>query len=147
MSKRGETMKISRIVYFVAAWLFVTGVVTQVFFAGMAVVAARMSWENHVGLGHFLAGPLLIMLVTMYLGRLPGRMKRLTWLLFLVYVLQADVLIFMRASVPVLSAFHPVLALVDFALGLVLARQATALVRAGETSVSPELQPESIPGD
>jgi hypothetical protein len=77
--------------------------VTQVFLAGMVVVAARMGWDNHIGLGHSLAGPLLFMLVTMYLGRLPGSMKRLTWLLFGVYVLQADVLIFLRVQAPVLS--------------------------------------------
>lgn len=139
-------MKASRMIYWAFAWLFVVGVITQVFFAGMAVVAARMSWENHIGLGHTLALPLLVMLVTMYTGRLPGRMKRLTWLLFGVYVLQADVLIFLRASAPVLAAFHPVLALVDFALALVLARQAAAL-RAGESPSVSKLQPETASSD
>ena len=109
-------MKVSRTLYMLFAWLFVAGVMTQVFFAGMTVVAGRWPWTNHAGLGHFLGLPLLIMLVTMYAGKLPGRMKRLTWLLFLVYVLQADVLIFLRVSAPVLAAFHPVLALVDFAV-------------------------------
>lgn len=104
-------MKVSRTIYGVIAWLFVAGVVTQVFFAGMAVVAGRWPWTNHVSLRSLLAAPLLVMLVTAYMGKLPGRLKRLTWLLFLVYVLQADVLIFLRASAPVLSAFHPVLAL------------------------------------
>lgn len=139
-------MKASRTIYWFFAWLFVVGVVAQVFFAGMAVVAARMSWENHIGLGHTLALPLLVMLVAMYPGRLPGQMKRLTWLLFGVYILQADVLIFLRASVPVLSAFHPVLALVDFALGLALARQAAGL-RAGETPVASQLQTEPASSD
>ena len=110
-------IKISRFIYLVAAWLFMVGVVTQVFLAGMVVVAGRMSWSNHIGLGHFLSAPLLVMLVSQYLGRLPGRMKRLTWLLFGVYILQADVLIFLRLQAPLVSAFHPVLALVDFALG------------------------------
>lgn len=119
-------MKVSRVIYAVAVWSFVVGVVAQVFFAGMAVVAHRWSWENHTGLGHMLALPLVIMLIAMYVGRLPGRMKRLTWLLFAVYLLQADVLIFMRDSIPVLSALHPVLALADFALALFLARQAAA---------------------
>lgn len=140
-------MKVSRMIYWIVAWLFVAGVAAQVFFAGMAVVAHRWSWENHTSLGHILAAPLLVMLVTMYLGKLPGQMKRLTWLLFAVYLLQADVLIFLRASAPVLSALHPVLALVDFALGLTLVRAATALVRAGETAQSFPLQPESNPGD
>ena len=101
-------MKASRRIYLMFAWLFVVGVVVQVFFAGMAVVAGRWPWANHVTLGHLLAAPLLAMLIAMYVGKLPGRMKRLTWLLFAVYVLQADVLIFMRASAPVLSALHPV---------------------------------------
>jgi hypothetical protein len=122
-------VKISRYLYLGFAWLFVIGVVTQVFFAGMVVVAGQMGWDSHIGLGHTLAAPLLLMLISMYLGRLPGPMKRLTWLLFGVYVLQADVLIFLRAQAPVLSAFHPVLALADFALGLTLARRAWPLAR------------------
>lgn len=140
-------MKTFRIVYQIAAWLFVAGVVAQVFFAGMAVVARQWSWENHSGLGHFLALPLLFMLVSMYPGRLPGRMKRLTWLLFGVYVLQADVLIFMRAAAPVLSALHPVLALIDFALGMVLARQATKIVQTGSESELRLGQSDAAVGD
>lgn len=140
-------MKASRIVYTVSAWVFVLAVLVQVFFAGMAVVAVRWTWANHVNLGHILAVPLLVMLITVYAGKLPGRMKRLTWLLFAAYVLQADVLIYLRASAPVLSAFHPVLALVDFALGLTLARQATVIIRAGQAPDAPPLQPDHAPGD
>ena len=84
--------KISRFIYFGAAWLFVAGVVVQVFLAGMTVVALRMGWDSHIGLGHGLAFPLLLMLVTMYLGRQPGSLKRLTWLLFVAYFFQADVM-------------------------------------------------------
>jgi len=116
--------RISRFVYLFAAWLFVVGVTVQVFLAGMSVVAQRMGWDTHRGLGHGLAFPLLVMLVTLYLGRLPGSMKWLTWLLFGVYVLQSDVVIFLRLQAPVIAALHPVLALVDFALGLALARRA-----------------------
>lgn len=136
----------SRLVYMVTAWLFVVGVLAQVFLAGMVVVAVRMGWDSHVGLGHMLGLPLLVMLVTVYLGRFPGRVKGLTWLLFLVYIIQADILIFMRDSAPVLAAFHPVLALVDFALGLKLAVMARSLV-----GVLPDTAPagdlEVAPGD
>src|SRR5512138_1237081 len=128
-------IKGSRYVYLVASWLFVLGVMTQVFLAGMVVVARKISWNDHISLGHILAGPLLFMLVSMYLARLPRDTKWLTWLLFLNYALQADVLIFLRVQAPVLSALHPVLALVDFALGLALARQAWGFVR------SPALHP------
>jgi mercuric ion transport protein len=119
----------SRYVYLGASWLFVLGVVTQVFLAGMVVVARKISWNNHISLGHILAGPLLIMLVSMYLARLPRDTKWLTWLLFINYALQADVLIFLRVQAPVLSALHPVLALVDFALGVALARRAWGYLR------------------
>lgn len=121
--------KFARFTYLVASWLFLAGVALQVFLAGMVVVALRMGWNNHISLGHILAAPLLVMLVSQYPGRLPRRMKQLTWLLFGVYVLQADVLIFLRAQAPLLSAFHPVLALADFALGLALARSAWPLAR------------------
>lgn len=120
-------VRVSRFVYLGAAWLFVAGVAAQVFLAGMVVVAGRMGWDVHRGLGHTLAAPLLFMLVSMYLGRLPGSLKRLTWLLIAAYVLQADVVIFLRGQAPVISAFHPVFALVDFALGLTLARRALPL--------------------
>ncbi len=140
-------MRVSRTIYAVAAWLFVAGVATQVFFAGMAVVARQWGWTNHTSLGHLLGAPLLVMLLTAYLGKLPGRMKRLTGLLFGVYIPQADVLIFMRASAPVLSALHPVLALADFALGLALARQALAVIRTAEPSAAPQLRPDGMVGD
>ena len=123
--------RISRVIYQAAAWLFVIGVLVQVFLAGLVVVARVTSWDRHVGLGHGLGIPLLIMLVMMYVGRLPRSTKRLTWLLFAVYIFQADVVIFMRDSVPYASALHPVLALIDFALGWRLARQ-------GVTAAEPE---------
>jgi hypothetical protein len=126
----------ARIVYTGAAWLFVLGVLSQVFLAGMVVVAGRMGWSNHVGLGHMLALPLLVMLITAYLGRLPGSSKWLTWLLFGVYILQADVIIFMRGSLPVVSAFHPVLALADFALALTVALRTWPLIQQTPANVA-----------
>lgn len=114
--------RISRILYTSFAWLFLVSVAVQVFLAGLVVVARVSDWENHIGLGHALGLPLLLMLLSMYLGRLPRQTKLLTWLLFVVYVLQADILIFLREALPYASALHPVLALVDFALGWRLAR-------------------------
>ena len=122
-------IEVSRTVYRVAVWVFVVGVAVQVFLAGMVVVAAQWGWERHIGLGHGLALPLLVMLVAAYAGRLPWQMKWMTWLLFLVYIVQADVIIFLRGRAPIVSAFHPVLALIDFALGVALASRAGALSR------------------
>ena len=121
--------KVSRIIYLTASALFLIGVTLQVFLAGMVVVALEMGWSNHRDLGHALGLPLVVMLITAYLGRLPTSMKRLSWLLFAVYVIQADVVIFLRTSMPVASAFHPVLALVDFLLAAFLVYQVRGLVR------------------
>lgn len=122
-------MKIARWIYLVLAGLFIVGVLAQVFFAGMVVVARQWGWDTHVGFGHLLAAPLIFMLITQYLAKLPRSLKWLTWGLFVVYALQADVLIFLRASVPVLSALHPVLALLDFAMGYALFRAVWKLVK------------------
>lgn len=122
-------LKVSRIIYLVACSLFLIGVALQVFLAGMVVVAREMGWSDHRDLGHSLALPLLAMLIFAYLSRMPRNTKWLTWLLFLVYVIQADVLIFLRSSIPFLSAFHPVLALVDVVLAVILVNQAWNVVR------------------
>ena len=119
--------KVFRFVYLGAAGLFLAGVITQVFLAGMTVVAGQIGWESHIGLGHALAFPVLIMLVSVYIGSMPGQIKRLTWVLFGVYVLQADIVIFLREQLPLVSALHPVLALVDFTLALALVRRAWGL--------------------
>jgi len=95
----------------------------------MVVVAGKMGWSSHGDLGHSLGLPLIFMLITAYIGRLPGSMKRLTRLLLGVYILQADVFIFMRDSAPAISALHPVMALIDFALELTLAVKAWSLIK------------------
>jgi hypothetical protein len=140
-------IRVARFIYTGTAWLFVAGVMVQVFLAGMVVVARQISWNNHISLGHILSAPLLFMLVTMYLGRLPRRVKMLTWILFAVYAIQADVIIFMRLQAPVISAFHPVLALVDFTLGYALARQAVPLASEGKTPAAAQenLEPSPLP--
>lgn len=127
-------MKFSRRMYQFFVWLFVVGVLVQTYFAGMVVVAGLSGWDNHVSLGHGLGIPLLIMIVTMFVGNIPGEMKRLTWLLFVVYILQADIVIFMRDSNPLSSAIHPVLALIDFALGWKLGIEANKVVQAESSS-------------
>jgi hypothetical protein len=138
-------IKVFRTIYLIGTWLFLLGVMVQVFLAGMAVIPRLTGWSNHGNLGHALALPLLVMLVSAYLGRLPGKEKRLTWLLFVVYIIQADVIIFLRQDAPLVSALHPVLALIDFALALSLARRAWPMARQAEEDAlpSPELLAQS----
>lgn len=121
--------RIFRLAYLVFAVLFLIGIIVQVYLVGMTIVARQISWQNHIGLGHGLAAPLLFMLLSAYLGRFPRRIKLLTWLLVGIYVFQADVVIFMRATAPLVSAIHPVLALIDFALAISLVRSAWSSVK------------------
>jgi hypothetical protein len=120
-------VKTARIIYLVLAWIFLAAVTVQVFLAGLAVVARLTGWDYHIGFGHMVGVPVLFMLIAMYLGRMPRGLKWMTWGLFGVFILQAEVIIFLRTAAPLISAFHPVLALVDVGLGLSLARQARAL--------------------
>jgi len=124
----GSSMSFSRRLYHIFAWLFIIGVILSVLFAGMVAVARISDWQYHTALGHSLGLPLVAMLITMYTGRLPAQMKRLTWLLFAAYFLQSDVLIFMRQDLPLASAIHPVIALFDFAIGWNLALRANSLL-------------------
>ncbi|MFP3854966.1 MAG: DUF6220 domain-containing protein [Anaerolineales bacterium] len=133
----------ARFGYVLFSWLFVVGVLVQVFLVGLVVVAGQITWDAHTDLGHGLGIPLILMLILMYLGRLSPDIKRITWVLFGVYLFQADFVIFLRDSVPVAAALHPVLALIDFSLGWLLARRATASLQDTE----PAVEAASAPGD
>src|SRR5215203_2144829 len=102
-------VKISRYAYATVASLFVIGILTQVFLIGLSLLGGRPSWQTHIGLGHSLSIFALLMVILAYTGRLPRPLKPLTWLNFGVYILLADVVIFMRGSAPLVAAFHPVL--------------------------------------
>ena len=120
-------MKAFRVVYAILSWLFVASVLLQVFLAGMVVVARQISWDYHRVFGVLIWLSLILLIVAAYLAGLPRRMKGLTWLLFGVLTVQILFLV-TRGSIPALSALHPVMALVDFVLGLYLARMATKVM-------------------
>ncbi len=121
-------------IYAISAGLFLTGVVVQVFLAGLVVVARRAGWAYHASLGHILGLFLILMLVTMVPAKLPaGGSRRLTILLFVVYFLQSDVLIFLRETAPYAAALHPVLALIDFWLAQHLLRLSSRQLRRDTT--------------
>ena len=122
-------VKRSRYAYAAVAWLFVVGILMQVFLVGLSLLGRQPSWQIHIGLGHTLGILALLMVVLAYVGALPHPFKRLTWLTVAIYVLLADVVIFLRDSALVVAALHPVLALMLFAIASGLALRATRLVR------------------
>ncbi len=134
-------VKVSRYLYAVTAWLFVIGILTQVFLIGLSLLGGRPSWDVHIGLGHSLSVLALLMVILAYVGQLPQPMKPYTWLNFVIYLLLADVVIFMRNSAPVVAAFHPVLAVLLFGVAGFLAVRAWRLVREARTNTVPEVVP------
>jgi len=131
-------IRVSHYVYAAAAWLFVVGILTQVFLVGLSLLGGQPSWQTHIGLGHGLSIVGLLMVVLAYLGRLPPPMKPFTWLNFAIYILMADVVIFMRASAPLVAALHPVLAVLLFGVAGFLAIRAWRMVREERASTSSE---------
>ena len=123
-------VRLSRYAYTAVAWLFVIGILTQVFLVGLSLLGRQPSWQIHMGLGHTLGILALLLVVLAYVGALPHPFKRLTWLTFAIYILLADVVIFLRQSAPVVAALHPVLAVTLFALTSSLAIRAWRFVRA-----------------
>lgn len=128
--------KISRYIYLVFAWLFVLGILGQVYFVGLSLLGKQPSWQNHIDLGHTIGGFALLMIIFAYVGRLPRSMKRLTWLNFGIYFLIADIVIFMTDSAPRIAALHPVLAVLLFPVAATLAVRITMLVRGAKAATA-----------
>lgn len=123
-------VKWTRILYLIVAWLFPVAILIQVFLVGLSLFTGQAYWSTHRDVGHTLAVLPLLLVMLAYLGRLPRSEKRLIWLQFGVYLVQAEVFAAIRDVAPFLAAFHPVLALVLFALSLILALRSPTLVRA-----------------
>jgi len=123
-------VKWTRILYLIAAWLFPVALLIQVFLVGLSLFTGQAYWSTHRDVGHSLAVLPLLLVILAYLGRLPSAEKRLIWLQLGVYLVQAEVFAAIHADVPLLAALHPVLALVLFALSLIIALRARTVVRA-----------------
>lgn len=129
-------VRLSCYVYGAAAWLFVLGILTQVFLIGLSLLGGRPSWETHIGLGHSLGILALLMVIVAYTGRLPRPLKPITWLNLAIYILLAHVVVFLRGSVPLVAALHPVLAVLLFGAAGFLAVRAWGLVREARATSS-----------
>jgi hypothetical protein len=133
----------SRNMYTIAAGLLVAGILTQVFLVGLSLLGGQPGWPTHIRLGHSLGIAPLLMIVLAHTGRLPRPMKRSTWLSFAIYILLADVVIFMREVAPVVAALHPVLAVLLFGVAAPLPIRAWRLVRPTQVSLTPDVSPEA----
>jgi len=118
----------SRIAYAIFASLFAVCVGAQVLLAGLATFVDAANWARHTSFIHFVEFIPLIMLALAFTGRLPTRMRWQSFGLFFMIILM-----YFTAGVapvmPVVSAFHPVIALAIFALAQNLVPESWRLAR------------------
>jgi hypothetical protein len=117
------TARLARTFYVVLASAFVTGVLVQVFFAGMGAFGAN--WSYHVTFVHLLEPIPLLMVPAAFVGRLPWALRFLPLVLTVLIGVQYA---FAHAAVPA-AALHPVNGVLIFLTSLLIARQAWAAMR------------------
>jgi hypothetical protein len=123
-----------RRLFLVAAWLFVLGLLYQVYLAGMGVFAG--SFDAHAGWGNYAIGPMTIVLFVLALiGRVGRRDIALTVVLFGQGILQS-VLILQRDTSPSIAALHPVNGVLMLIIGIYLGVDAWRMVRADRSAAA-----------
>jgi len=124
-------VKWTRILYLIVAWLFPVAILVQVFLVGLSLFTTQPYWDAHIGFGHSIVLLPALQVLLAYLGKIPTPAKGLTWLSLGLTLIQTEVFAMIRTAVPTLAALHPVLALVLFALALIIALRARTVVRTG----------------
>ena len=118
----------ARYLYLALVWIYLAGILFQVFLAGMGLFGTTRDFEPHVGLGWILHLVPVLLLIVAAVARV-GR--QLIWWNVALLVVQfvQPILATLRNDQPIVAAFHPVLALVIFWLALTIGLKAWRLVR------------------
>ncbi|MEO8510497.1 MAG: DUF6220 domain-containing protein [Chloroflexota bacterium] len=122
------------------AWLFLVGIVVQVFFIGLALFAGSENLESHVTLGWILHMIPIVILIAAALAR-PGRRTVLLAAALAVTVFIVPILATLRDSSDVIAALHPVGALLAFYLAVLVAVASLAPLRSAGPMLDPTLDP------
>ena len=117
-----------RVAYLVIAWVYVAAILFQVLLIGLNLFAGEPTRGTHIELGHMLGILPLLTLIVAFVGRLPRWTKVLAGWQFGLFILQAEVFAAIRSAAPVVASFHPVLAMVVFALAALVAYRSLTLV-------------------
>jgi uncharacterized BrkB/YihY/UPF0761 family membrane protein len=120
-------MAARRVVLAGAAWLFLAGIVVQVFLAGSGLFEVS-DFAAHAALGWSLSLVPILVFVLAVLARAGRRTVLLTIVLAIAAIVQPE-LAAAREKVPVVAALHPVNALVLAWIGWIVARRSTDLIR------------------
>jgi Family of unknown function (DUF6220) len=124
-AKPSRLAQVSRRAYLIVAWLFLIGVTVQVFLAGLSIFAGSNWWTAHKTSAHIIEYLPILLIPLALLGRMPRSIVLLSGLLILLFVLQyAFIETAAATGLSWLAAFHPVNALVIFAVTLAVAQRA-----------------------
>jgi Family of unknown function (DUF6220) len=118
----------ARYAYLGLAWLFLAGVVLQVFFIGLALFVGSENFALHRDFGYILQLVPILVLVAALVAR-AGRTRILQAVSLVAVIVVFPTLPLFRDSVPVIAAFHPIGALLGFWIGIVVVRGASSLLR------------------
>jgi Family of unknown function (DUF6220) len=118
----------ARYLYVALVWIYLAGILFQVFLAGMGLFGSAKDFEPHVGLGWILHLVPILLLIVAAVGRVGSRLLWWTTVLLVVQFIQ-PILATVRNDLPLVAAFHPVLALVIFWLALTIGLKAWRLVQ------------------
>ena len=136
-------MRLIRRAHLFVAWVFVAGVILQVFLAGLGVFDSPARFVDHVTWGYTLEILPLLLLALAALGRIGRRQVIFAVVLFGMFILQS-ILVALRADLPVVAALHPVNGFGLLLLGIVAAREAW-IARAVDEPASAAM-PTAAPG-
>jgi uncharacterized membrane protein (DUF441 family) len=98
---------IARNLHAIVAWVFVAGLVLQVWLAGRGVFEAETMFATHRDVGYALSLFTVVLLVLGLLGGMGRRAALRAIGIFVLFILQS-VFVIMRSSMPALAALHPV---------------------------------------
>ncbi|HEY8922417.1 MAG TPA: DUF6220 domain-containing protein [Candidatus Limnocylindria bacterium] len=133
-----EMVSGARYVFVTLVWIYLAGILVQVFLAGIGLFGAAKDFEPHVGLGWILHLVPVLLLIAAAVGRVGRGLLWWTAALLVVQFVQ-PILATLRNDLPLVAAFHPVLALIIFWLAVMIGLKALRLVReAAPTLARPE---------
>jgi hypothetical protein len=126
---------LARTVFLWTSRVYAGAIFVQVFLAGMSLMGAGLSIQFHREFAHIFLLLGGIQLIALLLARFPRQIVLLTLGLAGLMVLQGA-LILLRPVSPVLTALHPVNALVILVTALVLIRLTDAELRDGDPATA-----------
>jgi hypothetical protein len=112
-----------RRIYAALAWLFVAGLVVQVFLAGRGVFESPVEFETHRTWGFLLELFPIVLLIVGLVAGVGRRLAVFAIVAFVLFLLQS-VFVALRESSPILAALHPVNGFLILLIAIEMAREA-----------------------